>query len=40
MTETDFSGNFFVIEGPDASGKETQTGKIVEWLRKQEIAEI
>lgn len=35
MRETDFSGFFFVIEGPDASGKQTQTARIVRWLREE-----
>ncbi len=33
MKEKGFAGNFIVIEGPDASGKETQTGLLAEWLR-------
>lgn len=35
MREKNFSGGFFVIEGPDASGKQTQTARIVEWLRDE-----
>ena len=34
------AGTFVVVEGPDASGKETQTGKIVEWLRSQNVSSI
>ncbi|WEL23005.1 dTMP kinase [Candidatus Nanohalovita haloferacivicina] len=33
MTENDFSGTFVVVEGADASGKQTQVGRIAEWLR-------
>ena len=33
-------GTLVVIEGPDASGKETQTGRIVEWLRDKEFTGI
>lgn len=33
-------GKLIVIEGPDASGKETQTGRIVEWLREQDYSSI
>lgn len=40
MGERDFSGSFFVIEGPDASGKQTQTARIVEWLRQEEKSDI
>jgi len=40
MTRGDFEGSFFVIEGPDASGKQTQTGRIVEWLRSEDMASI
>lgn len=36
----DRAGAFVVIEGPDASGKETQTGKIVEWLRNENVSDI
>ena len=35
MRGDDFPGMFFVIEGPDASGKQTQTARIVEWLREE-----
>lgn len=35
MGGDDFSGMFFVVEGPDASGKQTQTARIVEWLREE-----
>lgn len=37
---SDFSGKFIVIEGPDASGKETQTGLLVEWLRNSNYSNI
>ncbi|MFO7793841.1 MAG: hypothetical protein R6V35_02585 [Candidatus Nanohaloarchaea archaeon] len=40
MKENGFLGNFIVIEGPDASGKETQTGLIVEWLRDSGYSNI
>ena len=33
MRQENPDGKFIVIEGPDASGKETQTGLISEWLR-------
>lgn len=33
-------GVFVVIEGPDASGKQTQAANMVEWLRKSEFSEI
>ena len=29
-----------MIEGPDASGKETQVGRITEWLRQRNAADI
>ncbi len=29
-----------MIEGPDASGKETQTGRIVDWLRRENFSKI
>lgn len=35
MRGDDFPGSFFVIEGPDASGKQTQTARTVEWLREE-----
>lgn len=40
MEGNGFPGLFIVIEGPDASGKETQTGRIVEWLREEDLSEI
>ncbi|QGA80069.1 dTMP kinase [Candidatus Nanohalobium constans] len=40
MTENSDPGTFIVIEGPDASGKETQTGLLVEWLRENDFSEI
>lgn len=40
MKEDSFRGNFIVIEGPDASGKETQTGLLVEWLRDLDYSTI
>lgn len=33
-------GTFIVIEGADAAGKETQTGRLVEWLRKRDESSI
>jgi thymidylate kinase len=33
-------GTFVVIEGPDASGKETQTARIIEWLREEKDSGI
>lgn len=29
-----------MIEGPDASGKQTQTARVVEWLREEDRSEI
>lgn len=40
MKKNEYTGSFIVIEGPDASGKETQTGRIVEWLRKEDHSGI
>ena len=40
MKEDKFQGNFIVIEGPDASGKETQTGLLVDWLRDSNHSNI
>ncbi len=34
------NGKFIVIEGPDASGKATQTSLIVEWLRNKGFSEF
>ena len=33
-------GSFIVIEGSDASGKETQAGLLTDWLRNSNYAEI
>lgn len=40
MKENDYPGKFIVVEGPDASGKETQTGKITEWLRRKDVSGV
>lgn len=40
MKDQEFPGTFIVIEGPDASGKQTQTARIVEWLRKSRQSDI
>ena len=40
MKSEEVPGTFIVIEGPDASGKETQTGLISEWLRDSGISNI
>jgi thymidylate kinase len=40
VKENGFPGNFIVIEGPDASGKETQTGLLTEWLRDSAYSNI
>lgn len=44
QTYTEFveqrNGKFIVVEGPDASGKATQTSLIVEWLRNQGFSEL
>lgn len=33
-------GAFIVIEGPDASGKQTQTANMIEWLRNSDFPNI
>ena len=40
MNENDYPGTFIVIEGPDASGKQTQADRIVKWLRDSEHSRI
>lgn len=40
MNGDNCAGNFIVIEGPDASGKETQTGLLVDWLRDSDYPSI
>lgn len=40
MEGNGFPGLFFVIEGPDASGKQTQAARITEWLREKEVSDI
>ena len=40
VREDNCKGNFIVIEGPDASGKETQTGLLTEWLRNSDYSSI
>ena len=40
MKEDSSNGVFVVIEGPDASGKETQTGLLTEWLRESGYSDI
>ena len=40
MNSEDFPGSFIVIEGPDASGKQTQTELVVEWLRNSNYSSI
>ncbi len=40
MKEENRSGTFIVIEGPDASGKQTQAYRIAEWLRDKEYSSI
>ena len=39
-SQEDREGSLIVIEGPDASGKETQTGNMVEWLRESNYSSI
>ncbi|NMJ77135.1 hypothetical protein GLU64_01850 [Nanohaloarchaea archaeon] len=39
-SQEDREGSLIVIEGPDASGKETQTGNIAEWLREGNYSSI
>ena len=40
MNGDNSKGVFVVIEGPDASGKETQTGLLTEWLRESDYSDI
>lgn len=40
MRSEDSPGTFIVIEGPDASGKETQTGLLAEWLRDSNVSKL
>lgn len=40
MVDNRSQGAFVVIEGPDASGKQTQTANIVEWLRNSNFSNI
>jgi len=40
MGRESFPGLFVVIEGPDASGKQTQTARTVEWLREEGFSGI
>lgn len=34
------AGRFIVIEGPDASGKETQAGRLTKWLRSSDKSDL
>jgi len=40
VTGNDFSGTFVVVEGADASGKQTQVGRLAEWLRFESRSDI
>jgi dTMP kinase len=40
MEGNGFPGLFVVIGGPDASGKETQAARMVEWLREEDKSDI
>ncbi|MFB6199649.1 MAG: dTMP kinase [Candidatus Nanohaloarchaea archaeon] len=40
MKDHDLPGTLIVIEGPDASGKQTQTGMLVNWLREKNFSSI
>lgn len=40
MTQNSFPGTFIVVEGPDSAGKQTQTDRLVEWLREKEFSQI
>ena len=40
MKEESYPGKFIVVEGPDASGKQTQTERIAEWLRESNYSRI
>lgn len=40
MGQGDLQGLFVVIDGPDASGKQTQTSMLVEWLRENGFSGI
>lgn len=40
MSSENFSGTFVVVEGADASGKQTQVGRLAEWLRSESKSDI
>ena len=40
MNEESYPGKFVVFEGPDASGKQTQTERIAEWIRENNYSKI
>lgn len=40
MAKNSRNGKFLVVEGPDASGKQTQTARIAEWMRKQDYSSM
>lgn len=40
MSSENFSGTFVVVEGADASGKQTQVGRLVDWLRFENKSDI
>lgn len=40
VTGQDFSGTFVVVEGADASGKETQVGRLADWIRFENKSDI
>jgi len=40
VREKDYSGKFIVIEGSDASGKQTQVSRLVEWIRNLGVSKI
>ena len=40
MKGNEFSGTFVVVEGADASGKQTQVGRLAEWLRFEDKSGI
>ncbi len=40
MRKNSYPGTFIVVEGPDASGKQTQVERLSEWLRESNVSEI
>lgn len=40
MENRSYPGTFIVVEGPDASGKQTQAARLTEWLRELDASDI